>query len=90
MDEERVVGPSVKKAQMALPRQGSEVEEQREWRDHVVDMLKVANVERRAAHTQLTVVTQALEYIAKVFYLQHMAGRRGLDEEWEGTVAPER
>ena len=45
------------------------MEEQREWWDCVADMLKVTNAKRQAACMQLTVVTQALEYIAKVFYL---------------------
>ena len=45
MDEEKGAGPSVKKAQTALPKQGSKVENQREWREHVVDTLEVANME---------------------------------------------
>ena len=45
-DKEGVAGPSTKKAQAALPKQGSDVKESREWREHVVDVLEVANAER--------------------------------------------
>ena len=38
-------GPLTKKARAPLLKQGSKVEEQREWQECVMDVLKVANVE---------------------------------------------
>ena len=44
-DEEGVTGPSTKKARVAS------LKEAREWREHVVDTLEVANAGRQAART---------------------------------------
>ena len=66
------------------------MEEQRQWRKCVVDMLEVANAERWAVRTQRAAIIQAMEYIAKVVYHQYVIGRRGLVEEQEGTVVLER
>jgi len=48
-----VVGPLTKKARDALLRQGSKADEQREWQECIIDVLKVANAEQREMQTQL-------------------------------------
>ena len=84
-----LTGPSVKKAWVASPRQGSEVEEQREWWDRVANTLEVTNAERQAAHTQFEGLSWAVKYITEAVYHHFVVSREGLGEEREGTVVPE-
>jgi len=82
--------PLTKRVQASSLGQAGEAEEQRQWWEHVMDMLKVAKVEQQAACMQRAVMIQAMEYISKAVYHQYVVGRRGSGKEWEGTVVPER
>jgi len=52
-------------------------------------MLEVTNMERWVVQTQLTEMSQAIEYITEVDYHHFMVDREGSGEEQEGTVVPE-
>jgi len=66
------------------------VEEQRQWWDHVVDTLEVANTECQAMCVQLMGLHEAMEYISEAVYHQFVVGGEGSDEEREGAVVLER
>ena len=44
-DDKRMGGPSTKKARVPSLKRGNKVEEKREWQEHIVDALEVANAE---------------------------------------------
>ena len=44
-DDGWVVGPSMKWARVALPRLGEGAGVENEWRQHIVDVLEIANAE---------------------------------------------
>ena len=76
-----MASPSTKKAGVASPKRGNKVKEPREWREHVVDTLEVANAEHQAARTQLAAVARAIEYISEVVYHHFVANWEGSDGE---------
>ena len=61
-DEERDAGASFKKkTRVASPRRhGNSKDEINKWRQHIVDVLEIANVERHAARTQLEGLQEVL------------------------------
>ena len=90
MDDEKVAGPSIKKAWTASPRQGSKVEEQREWQENIMNTLEVANMEQQMARIQFEGLSQAIKYITEVVYHHFVVSREGLGKEQEGTMVPEK
>jgi len=89
-ENERMGGPLAKKVRVPSPKQGNEVEEQREWWERVVDALKVANTKQQVAHTQFKGLSWAVEYITEAVYHDFVVSREGSGEEQEGIMVPER
>jgi len=71
------MGPSTKQVRVALPRRGESATIKDEWRQHVVDVLEIANAEWHMMQTQLKGVHQAWE-AANIELRSIMASSGGL------------
>ena len=63
-----------KKARAALPKQIDSVGGVNKWRQRVIDMLEIVNMEHHMVRTQLKGMHQGLEYLARVVYKIYVGG----------------
>ena len=71
----------MKRVQVTLPKQGKSILEQDEWRQHMVDVLKVANMECQGIWNQLEGIQRVMEYLADLAYKRYTEGSKGSSEE---------
>jgi len=68
------VGPSLKKARVALPWQNIHADRDNRWRQRIVDALEVANAEYHTIWTWFEGVERALEYLIELTYKVYVEG----------------